>query len=605
MTSSAELADRAWRRGLMPAPVMSVAEWADAKRVLPSISAEPGPWRTRRTPYLRAIMDALSPESGIETVIVMAGSQVGKTECGLNWLGFIIDYAPGLTLMVQPSIDMVKKNVRTRLDPMIEASPVLSELIGPARAKDAANSMFLKEFPGGQLVMAGANSGAALRSLPARYLFLDEIDAYPGDVDGEGDPVDIAIRRTATFRGRRKVYLVSTPTVKGESRIEAAYAGSDQRKFFVPCLHCGDMAPITWARIQWPKGKRAEAYCACESCGGIAEEHDKGRMLAAGEWRPGAPGDGRTAGFHLSALYSPFESWATIAIAHGQVKADPARLQVWTNTALAECWEDVAGESLKSEILFARREPFGEALPDGVAALTAGVDVQDDRLECQVVGWGAGEESWVITNEVFPGDPSGRPVWDELDAFLQRPFPRSGLPAVAIRAACIDTGGHNTRAVYDYCRTRHSRRVWAIKGSSTPTAPAWPRRPSYTNTGKVPLYVIGVDTLKDTVAARLASTEAGPGTIHFPAHLPPHYFEQFASERRITRYERGRPKRSWQPRSGARNEAFDTFIYAFAALTGLQALGLRLDEEARLLTAPDAEDMPATPRRVKSRWMDR
>lgn len=606
----AEWATAVWRRAMKPSPEMLVSEWADRHRVLPQTSSEPGRWRTSRTPYLREIMDTLSAGSAFETIVVMAGSQVGKTEVGLNWLGYVIDHEPGLALLVMPSLDMVKRNVRTRIDPMIEATPALRQAIGPARSKDSSNSIFLKEFPGGQWVMSGANSGAALRSTPARYLFLDEVDAYPGDVDGDGDPVDLAIRRTATFRGQRKILMVSTPKVAETSRIEKAYQESDQRRYFVPCLQCGHMAPITWSRVRWPEGEPHRAHLVCDECGGIAEERDKRAMLADGEWRATAQGNGRAAGFHLPGLYSPFESWGKIAAEHAKVRNDPARLQVWVNTVLAETWQDRAAETIADEGLYGRREPFDGRIPAQAFLLTAGVDVQADRLEVQVIAWGAAEEAWVVAYQVLYGDPTGAAVWRNLDAFLATTYPHcADVPALEIKAVCVDTGGSATRAAYEFVRTRHARRVWGIKGANKPGSPAWPKRPNYSNKGSVPLYTIGVDALKDTIAARLQVTEPGPGMIHFTNILSPAYFTQLTAERRITKYSHGRPVRSWEPiRKGARNEALDTMVYALAALTGLQSQGVDLDAEATRFEEVIASGRQrAEPRsRVhQSAWMQR
>ncbi|MFN4126171.1 phage terminase large subunit family protein [Pannonibacter indicus] len=604
------LADGAWRRGIRPEPPITVSEWADKHRVLPTTSAEPGRWRTSRTPYLRAVMDALSASSPFERVVLMKGAQTGGTEAGLNWLGYIIQNAPGIVMMVQPSLDMVRRNTTVRIDPLIEATPALRELVAPPRSRDAGNSLFRKSFPGGQLVMTGANSPVGLRSTPVRYLFLDEVDGYPGDADGEGDPVDLAIQRTATFRGRRKIYMVSTPTLKGYSRIEAAFAESDQRYFHVPCLACGDMAPITWARIRWPEGRRADAWLVCEACGGVHHEHDKPRLLEAGEWRATAPGDGRTAGFHLSALYSPWETWAEIAIEHGRVMKDPPRLQVWVNTKLGESWEDQAGDTVPADPLMARREDWGEDLPAGVAVLTAGVDVQGDRIEVQVVGWGRDEEAWVIDYRVLWGDPSGPRLWSDLDHYLRTTFVHPhAVPDLPVRAVCVDTGGNHTKMAYEFCRTRLARRVWAIKGRGGAGVPVWPRRPTRSNKGKIPLFIVGVDAVKDAVYARLKLAEPGPGAIHFPRRLDTDYFRQLTAERVVTRFERGRPIRSWQPkRDGERNEALDTFVYALAALHGLISMGLRLNEEADAVTAAGRKGeapvaKPANASVIRSAWM--
>jgi len=605
--------DLAWRRGLQPEPAILVSDWADRHRMLPHTAAEPGRWRTDRTPYLQEIMDSLSAASSIERIVMMKGAQTGGTEAGLNWLGYIIQNAPGLVMLVQPSLDMVRRNTVTRIDPLIAASPVLRELVSAPRSRDAGNSLFRKSFPGGQLVMTGANSAIGLRSTPVRYLFLDEVDGYPGDADGEGDPVALAIQRTATFRGRRKILMVSTPTLKGHSRIEAAFLESDQRHYHVPCLHCGNKAPITWSRIRWPEGRRQEAYLACEACGGIHHEHDKPRLLQAGRWVPTASGDGRTAGFHLSALYSPWETWAEIAVEHGKVRKDPPRLQVWVNTKLGESWEDQAGDTVPADPLMARREDWGERLPDGVAMLTAGVDVQGDRLELQVLGWGRDEECWVIDYRVIWGDPSGPRVWADLDQALRKTYIHGkAVPDLEVRAVAVDTGGHHTKASYEFCRTRLSRRVWAVKGRGGTGIPVWPRRPTRSNKGKIPLFVIGVDAVKDAVFARLRLTEPGPGAIHFPRRLDAEYFRQLTAERVVTRFDRGRPIRSWQPkRDGERNEALDTFIYANAALQGLVTMGLRLNEEADRIaragrhsgSAVAGSGPSALPPIIKSRWV--
>ncbi len=616
MQTTAQWADEIWRKGIAPEPQLTVSEWADRHRMLPPISAEPGPWRTDRTPYLRDIMDALSVANPVERVVFMKGAQLGATEAGLNWLGYVIHHAPGLMLMVMPSIDMIRRNTTTRIDPLIESTPVLAERVAPARSRDSGNTTNRKKFPGGYLVMTGANSTAGLRSTPARFIFLDEVDGYPADADGEGDPVALAIQRTVTFRGRRKIFLVSTPTLKGFSRIEAAYQESDQRRYFVPCIHCGEFQTIEWAQIIWPKGKRHEAAFVCRECGGVHEEHHKPQLLARGEWRATAKGDGRTAGFHLSSLYSPFETWAEIATEHGLVRRDPPRLKTWVNTKLGETWEDEASELPKVATLMARRELFGDLLPADVVILTAGVDVQGNRLEIQVVGWGADQEAWIIMHSVLWGDPARPDVWRDLDRALLSTFPHSRqVGDLAVRAVAVDTGGDHTAEAYDFCRQRFGRRVWGIKGRGGQGIPLWPRKPSRSKIGNTPLFSIGVDAAKDTLAARLRIDEAGPGCIHFPLDLNESFFAQLTAERAITKYKMGRPQRAWEPiRSGERNEALDCHVYAMAALHGLLSSGLRLNVEAtRLAGVPlkggdhviAAPVQTATPTVIRSAWLER
>ena len=592
--------DDIWRRGIKPEPVLAVSQWADRFRMLAGrASAEPGPWRTARTPYLREVMDALSPSSPMERVVVMAGAQVGKTECGLNWLGFIVHQAPGPVLVVQPTVEMAKRFSKQRLDGVFEETPALRGRVADPRSRDSGNTILAKEFPGGVLILTGANSPIGLRSMPVRYLFFDEVDAFPADAEGEGDPVDLATRRTETF-ARRKILMVSTPTLRGFSRIEAAFEESDRRLYHIPCPHCGAFAPITWARLRWPEGEPESAHLVCEACGGVAFERDKTRLLQAGEWRPTASGDGRTAGFHLSALYSPWRPWADIAAEHAKVHRDPPRLQVWVNTVLAETWEDQAGEVVECDPLLARREDWGEALPDGVVVLTAGVDVQGDRLELQVTGWGPDEETWVADYRIVWGDPSGPRVWADLDSVLQGTWRHARGFLLPIRATCVDTGGQHTKMAYEFCRTRFDRRIWGIKGRGGPGVPVWPARPSRSK-AKTPIFVIGVDGIKDAMASRLKLTEPGPGFIHFARRLDADYFRQLTAERVVTRFVQGRPVRSWQPRRpGERNEALDTFVYAMAALHGLISMGLRLNEERPERQAVTTPRLPAS---IPSAWM--
>ena len=290
---------RAWGEGLAPDPELTVSEWADRHRVLSSrASAEPGRYRTDRTPAMRAVMDALSPSHPAERIVFMKAAQVGATEAGNNWIGYVIDQVPGPMLAVQPTVELAKRNSRQRIDPLIEESLRLRERVQPARARDAGNTVLSKEFRGGILILTGANSAVGLRSIPARYLFLDEIDAYPPSADQEGDPVALAEARSLTFAHRRKVFLVSTPTLKGLSRIEQAYERSDQRRYFVPCPHCGHRQWLRFERLRWEPERPETAHYLCEGCEAPIEERHKTTMFAAGEWRPTAEArDASTIGF--------------------------------------------------------------------------------------------------------------------------------------------------------------------------------------------------------------------------------------------------------------------------------------------------------------------
>ncbi|ABK43768.1 phage terminase GpA [Magnetococcus marinus MC-1] len=615
--SAVEVYDHAFMQGLKPDPLLTVSEWADANRMLSSVaSGEPGPWRTSRTPYLKEIMDCLSPSSSVERVVFMKGAQLGGTEAGLNWIGYVIQQAPGPMLLVQPTVETAKRNSKQRIDPLIEGSTVLQQIVKDPRSRDSGNTVLSKEFPGGILMMTGANSAVGLRSMPIRFLFMDEIDGYPGDADGEGDPVALAVQRTVTF-ANRKILMVSTPTIKGYSRIEAAYAESDQRKFYVPCPHCGEFQVLVWAQVKWHKGERQAAFYECEFCHAPIQDYQKSQMFREGVWLAEGDGDGRTAGFHLSSLYSPhgWTSWGDVAVEHGQVYKDPPRLKTWTNTKLGETWEEDA-DRVDGEGLMARREAWGELLPADVAVLTAGVDVQDDRLEIEIVGWGREEESWSIDYRVLWGDPSSPAVWEDLDNLLRHPRPHSRqLPDMTIRAVAIDTGGHHTLKSYAFCRSRQGRRIWAIKGRGGMGVPIWPRKPSTKNKGKVPLFIVGVDACKEAILSRLRIEEPGPGYLHFPMQRDGDYFKQLTAESVVTRYHKGRPIREWKKRDSDRNEALDCRVYAMAALQGLIAMGFRLNRDVeKLAEHPLKNAMPESgasqPKRIKpkrrviqSSWM--
>lgn len=601
---TAELVDAAWRVGLKPEPQMTVTEWADAHRILPGTNAEPGPWRTSRVPYLGAIMDCLSTASPVERVVLMKGAQTGGTEAGLNAIGYWIAHAPGLILAVWPSIDMVRRNSRTRIEPLIDRTPALKAKIAPARAKDPGNTIGLKEFPGGALVMTGANSATGLRSTPARYLVLDEVDAFPADADGEGDPVALAVQRTVTFRGRRKIFLISTPTEAGVSRIEKAYAESDQRRYFVPCPHCGTHQALAWRGVTWPEGEPRKAFYACEACGGVIEEADKPAMLAKGEWRPTAEGDGLTAGFHLSALYSPFESWGEIAADFLTSKRDHVRLKAWTNLKLGEPYEDRDTAPLAPDTLQQRGEEaepaWTELLPAGVVAITAGVDTQDDRIEVEFVGWGKGEESWSLDYEILHGDTSRPDVWRALDRLLLRRFRHpKAIPDLPILATAIDSGGHRTDMVMTFSAERLNRRVWAIKGRGGPGVPVWPKRPPKLRRANLaPVHIVGVDTLKHGLLARLRIEDGGAGACHWPVDRDYLWFTGIVAERPVRRWTKGVARLEWVLDPGVRNEPLDCRVYATAALHGLYAAGMSMQEMAARMGAAGAP-APQIPRPIE------
>jgi phage terminase large subunit GpA-like protein len=422
--------------------------------------------------------------------------------------------------------------------------------------------------------------------MPIRYLFCDEIDEYPGDVEGQGDPISLAEKRTTTF-ARRKVLLVSTPTLKGLSRIEREYAASDRRKYFVPCPHCQHFDWIRWENIRWENDDPKTAMLACAACGSLIEEHHKNAMLAAGEWRPTASGDGVTAGFHLSSLYSPlgWKSWAQCVSEFLGAKEDPFRLKTWINTVLGETWEE-RGDSADPETILARAERYAAEVPNGVGVLVAAVDVQGDRLEAQVKGYGRGEESWLIAYSQFHGDPSREAVWHELDGFLRQPFVHQSGRKVRIECVAIDSGGHHSEQVYRFCKARVGNRVFAVRGGSERGKPVV-ARPTRNNRYRTPLFTLCVDTAKEMILSRLRIGTPGPGYCHLPEWTEAEYVEQLTSEKAVRKYLRGRGTvRDWV-KTRERNEALDLEVYCLAALYILgPQLVKSLPERAAKLAVP-------------------
>jgi phage terminase large subunit GpA-like protein len=569
----------AWRDGfldgLRPETPLTVSEWADLHRRLSSkASAEPGPWRTDRTPYLREPMDCLSSESPVQRVVMMFAAQTGKTEAGSNWLGYVIDHAPGPMLCVQPTIEMAKRLSKQRLESMITETPVLAAKIAPARSRDSGNTMFSKEFSGGIMLMAGANSATGLRSAPCRYLFCDEVDAFPADVDGEGDPVSLAERRTTTF-ARRKILLTSTPTVKEFSRIEAEYQRSDQRRFYVPCPACGAMEWLKWGQLKWADGQPETARYQCEHCGERFEEMHKPAMLRGGEWRATAPSNGRTAGFHLSGLYSPLGwcSWEQLVDDFLRAKGDAPALKSFVNTRLAETWEEDYAAKVSADGLMARRLEYKPGVcPAGVVLLTGGVDVQDNRLAVSVWGWGEGETGWLVWHQELMGDPTQTEVWEQLDHVLATEWETECGKHLKLAQVAVDSGGHCTHEVYRYVRDRGSRGVVAIKGSSRRNSPAVGKgsKVDVNWRGKVikrgvTLYQLGTDTIKTTLFGRLRHNET-TGGLNFGLAADDEYYRQLTSERQALRYHRGFPIREWVKKAGDRNEALDCAVYGYAAM---------------------------------------
>jgi phage terminase large subunit GpA-like protein len=522
-------------------------------------------------------MDHLSPSSPAERVIFMKGAQIGATEAGNNWIGYVIHQAPGPMMAVQPTVEMAKRNSKQRIDPLIEESEVLRKLVSDPRSRDSGNTVLAKEFPGGMLVMTGANSAVGLRSMAARYLFLDEIDAYPGDVEGEGDPINLATARTRTF-ARRKIFICSTPKIAGLSRIEALFAETDQRYYWVPCPACGEYQTLKWPQVTWPKGKPEQAVYTCEHCGAAIENHHKHGMLANGEWRPSAVCDPRTVGYHISSLYSPvgWFGFADAARMFEQSQSNTNLLQVFVNTVLGETWTQM-GEAPDWQRLYDRRETYRiGTVAQGGLFLTAGADVQRDRIEVQIKAWGRGKESWLVDYVVLDGDTARPEVWAQLTELLNTTYPHQNGVRLGIVRMAVDSG-YATQEVYAWARQQGPGRVLVIKGYETGTAPiGQPSAVEVTVAGKkmrrgVKVWPVATGMLKSELYGWLKlerpTEESGdpypPGYCHSP-QLPDEFFKQLTAEQLVPKVLKGYRRLEWV-KTRERNEGLDTAIYARAA----------------------------------------
>lgn len=551
-------------RVVAPPPELTVSQWADLYRRLSSeSSAEPGQWRTDRAPYQREIMDAIN-DPAMETVVVMTSSQVGKTEILLNIIGYHIDYDPSPILVIQPTLAMAQTFSKDRLAPMLRDTPALQGKVADARSRDSGNTVLHKIFPGGHITIVGANSPASLASRPIRILLADEVDRFPASAGTEGDPLTLAEKRTTTFWNRKKIF-VSTPTIKGMSRIEAAFLSSTQEEWCLPCPSCGRYQPLTWAQIRFEDVTHECLYCGA----GHGEFEWK---AGQGKWVAKEKGS-HIRGFHLNELASPWKRWEAIIQEFKEANKEKKKgniemLKAWVNTTLGETWEE-QGEGIEAEDLIKRRERYDCEVPEDVLVLTCGVDVQDNRLEYEIVGWGLEQESWGIQYGVIMGDPGQEHVWEMLDAVLKRTYTRKDGQVLQIMTTCIDSGGHHTKEVYEFCKAREFQRVWAIKGQGGSGVP-YIQRPKRRNDGGVWLFGVGVDVGKDTVASRLKVEFQGPGYCHFPFEpekgYDQVYFEGLTAEHRVIRYSKGKAVIRWEKRtSGARNESFDIRNYATAA----------------------------------------
>jgi phage terminase large subunit GpA-like protein len=573
-----------------PPPKLTVSGWADKFRRLSTIdSAEPGQWDTARAEYQRGMMDAFNDPTW-DTVVFMTSAQVGKTQGLNNIIGYIIDQDPGPVMMVQPTAEDAKEWSKDRfMEAMVNVTPCLRGKVQDAKTgKGSESTIQHKKFPGGQLTVAWSNSPSRLASRPIRVVLMDEIDKYKIE-PRQGDPIERAMKRTATFWNRKHV-IVSTPTLKDFSAIEKWYDKSDQRRYYVPCPECGEFGVVGFFEdddaqffLSWPKERNSrgevakhdyeKAHLACKKCGAAIEESQKDDLVSKGKWVAENPG-GKIAGFQLNELISPWSSWSGIAKKFIDAVNDVEALRIFYNETLGRTWE-LKGEALSDSALMRRREkyPEGVDVPMGVAVLVAGGDVQSSppRVEIKVKGYGPrGRESWDIAYRVFHGDPALPQVWQEVDEFLASKFKHESGVEMGISATFIDSAGHHTQHVYQFCKARYGRRIFPVIGRSSAVHIA--TKPGKPKNG-VHLWTVGTDIAKEYIYRhlRIPPPENGqapqPGYCHFreSEEYDQEYFAQLTAEKLVIISKAYNAKKEWV-KIRDRNEALDTEVYALAAL---------------------------------------
>ncbi len=567
-------------RGLKPPARLTINEWADKNRILTSeASSEPGRWRTSRFYYFKEPMELISPRSGYDDIYIMGGSQTGKTDaCAINSILYYIEQDPCPILYVQKTVLTATRFSNQRIKPAISTCPTIAKLVNSVKRRDGSASALLKSFPGGILMMGGANSAASLRSSPIRILITDEDDSIKLDIDDEGDPIVLAEKRTTNFSRRKRVHI-STPGIKETSRIEPLFLSGDQRHFHIPCPYCQFKQVIKFKNIKFTDKDPTTARLQCQRCEELIEERHKTWMLENGVWIAENPG-AKAASFHINALYSPlpFYSWEMavrefLTAQDAVKKGDKTKLKVFVNTVLAETWEE-GGKSLVAGLIGERREIYPAEVPGRVQFLTCGVDVQGNRLELEVVGWGQYLENWGIDYRVIMGDPEHDEVWRELDKYLNRNFEHESGHQMKIGCTGIDCADLGKR-VYKFCAPLEHRRIFAVRGHEG-WGKGYIQRPTKRNEDGAWMFTSWVNEIKSKIFGQLSiDPPAGhngrdpiPGYCHFPK-IPSYddnYFEMLTSEKLVDRQVGGFKKLMWVLQPGRRNEALDCRGLNIAAL---------------------------------------
>lgn len=563
-------------RGLEPDLNLSVDAWSDRFMVIPksSGSQEYGPYRTSRTPYARAVMQALSDDHPCKRVVCMVSSQQFKTQVALNWFGSTVHQSPSNFLWLMPT-GTLQKRIAGRIDKTIAAVPVLRDLVAKPNSRDAKNNLDIKEYIGGSLFIATAGSAANLSELPARRVAIDEVDRCEENVDGEGDPIKLAESRQTTFKHNKKSYYYSSPTIDGESRIAELFESGTKRKALAECVHCGHAQELIFENLVMKDD--GFAMYPCSECGGMHQESDKTKMFAKGLWSEPIGGDGETESFCANSMFLPYGwlSWSDLMKEHAaaQEKLDAgndALMIVFFNTRLARTWKRTV-QAVSFQALKDRAEPIRlRFAPHDVLLITAGVDTQDNRLAVHIVGWGRGLKAIPLDYVELIGDPAENVVWDQLTELLNTKILHESGHELLIVATLIDIGGHRGEAVKNYVRSKRIR--CAIAGFGATKINAQPLSKGslqdvnwkgvYDKKG-VMIHAVGTVEIKHVVFGRLVKDEGKPPEermIRFSNEFEDSYFAGIISES----YDRKTKRYVKKP--GGRNEQLDTLVYAYAAL---------------------------------------
>lgn len=566
----------AWQTGVRPKSRLSVSEWAEKHRVLPSTNIASGRWENKRTPYLTEIMDSLSERNPARVVVVMAGAQVGKSEAGYNTIGYWIDECPANIILALPTEKLYRMVSGSRINPLITLTDTLRDKF------TAGGTVEYKRFVGGALHMVTAKSAPSLRSMAARYVIADECDAYPFALAGEGDPLSLLRKRMSTYEWQSKFLITSTPLLKDSSRVAAYIEQTDYRKYHVGCLACGHEQPIEWEGIKWDDDKPETVRWECGECRHAHYENDKTALLAAGRWIGTKDTENLNwVGFHLSALYSPYGwySWRQAVEEYIAGRNDEYKRQAWTNTVLGLPYKHYGYRpTISSETINPERYDNDAHAPAECLVLTAGVDTQGDRVEVYVWGWMDGEKPCLVDFQVLMGDLSQDKFWSDVYFMLDDArYKTADGREMRINSVCIDTGGIYTTEVYRFVNRSHDSlfdNMFAIKGVAGYNRPIIGEAPRLIkhkkqNVGVVQLWTVGVDPCKTTLYKKINA-----GEVRVPIALPngeivsKEFYKQLVAETQQKEYKNGFPRHVWV-KEYPRNEALDCWVYAYAALKAL------------------------------------